>query len=155
MGLDPPPVAVLGRRHRVDHGALARFESRDHLGSPERTLRENVEAFLGAHGVTLGDGARPGTILMAAQPRSLGYAFNPISVFWCFDDHGRQDHEHAQELYRLLEEEVVPAFYERDERGLPAAWLERVRASMKTCGPLFSASRMVRDYEEKLYGARV
>jgi DUF1365 family protein len=73
-----------------DHGVLARFEARDHLGSPERTLRRNVEAFLADHDVTLGTGDRPGTILMAAQPRSLGYAFNPISVFWCFDDAGRQ-----------------------------------------------------------------
>ena len=73
-----------------DHGTLARFEARDHLGSPERTLRQNVEAFLAQHGTTLGAGEHPGTILMAAQPRSLGYAFNPISVFWCFDDHGRQ-----------------------------------------------------------------
>ena len=73
-----------------DHGVLARFEARDHLGSPERTLRHNVEAFLGDHLVTLGTGEQPGTILMAAQPRSLGHAFNPISVFWCFDDQGRQ-----------------------------------------------------------------
>ncbi|MCW2738749.1 FAD-dependent oxidoreductase [Nocardioides sp.] len=73
-----------------DHGLLARFEARDHLGSPERTLRENVEAFLADNGVSLGTGTRPGTILMAAQPRSLGYAFNPISVFWCFDDRNRQ-----------------------------------------------------------------
>ena len=73
-----------------DHGVLARFEARDHLGSPDQTLRRNVEAFLAEHLVTLGDGERPGTIVMAAQPRSLGYAFNPISVFWCFDDQGRQ-----------------------------------------------------------------
>ncbi len=73
-----------------DHGVLARFEARDHLGSPQRTLRENVVAFLAEHDVSLGSGDRAGTILMAAQPRSLGYAFNPISVFWCFDDHGRQ-----------------------------------------------------------------
>jgi starch phosphorylase len=69
------------------------------------------------------------------------------------DDHGHQDHEHAQELYRLLEEEVVPEFYERDEAGLPQAWLARVRASMRTCAPEFSATRMVRDYEQQLYSA--
>lgn len=73
-----------------DHGVLARFEARDHLGSPERSLRANVEAFLADHGVSLGGGARPGTILMAAHPRSLGHCFNPISVFWCFDEAGRQ-----------------------------------------------------------------
>ena len=73
-----------------DHGVLARFEARDHLGSPYRSLRHNVEGFLSRHGVSLGEGDRPGTILMAAQPRSLGHAFNPITVFWCFDDQGRQ-----------------------------------------------------------------
>lgn len=73
-----------------DHGRLARFEARDHLGSPEASLRANVEAFLADNGVTLGAGERPGTILMAAHPRSLGFCFNPISVFWCFDDQGRQ-----------------------------------------------------------------
>jgi predicted NAD/FAD-binding protein/DUF1365 family protein len=73
-----------------DHGALARFEARDHLGSPERSLRHNVEAFLADNGVSLGEGPRPGTILMAAHPRSLGHCFNPISVLWCFDDRGRQ-----------------------------------------------------------------
>ena len=73
-----------------DHGVLARFEARDHLGSPERSLRANVEAFLADNGVSLGTGERPGTILMAAHPRSLGFCFNPISVFWCFDDAGRQ-----------------------------------------------------------------
>jgi starch phosphorylase len=70
-------------------------------------------------------------------------------------DHGRQDHMHAMELYRLLEQEVVPAFYGRGDDGLPHAWLDRVRASMKTNAPAFSASRMLHDYEAKLYGARV
>ena len=73
-----------------DHGVLARFEARDHLGAPDATLRANVESFLADNGVSLGDGERPGTILMAAHPRSLGHCFNPISVFWCFDDQGRQ-----------------------------------------------------------------
>ncbi|WP_416954738.1 FAD-dependent oxidoreductase [Nocardioides sp. T5] len=73
-----------------DRGVLARFEARDHLGSPERSLRHNVESFLADNGVSLGEGAHPGTILMAAHPRSLGHCFNPISVFWCFDDQGRQ-----------------------------------------------------------------
>jgi starch phosphorylase len=71
------------------------------------------------------------------------------------DDPGRQDHEHAQELYRLMEEEVVPTFYDRDEGGIPRAWLARMRASMKTNAPRFSASRMLADYEEQLYAAEV
>ncbi len=69
-----------------DHGFLGRFEARDHLGDPGRSIRANVEAFLAAQGVELGGGR----ILMAANARALGYCFNPISVFWCFDETGRQ-----------------------------------------------------------------
>ena len=67
-----------------DHGVLGRFEARDHLGSADATLRENVDAFLAERGVDL-DG---GTVLMAANARALGNGFNPISVFWCFDRGG-------------------------------------------------------------------
>jgi starch phosphorylase len=67
------------------------------------------------------------------------------------DDHGAQDHRHAQELYRLLEEEVVPEFHDRDGHGIPQAWVARVKRSMKTLVPQFSATRMVAEYEERLY----
>jgi len=63
-----------------DHGVLGRFEARDHLGDPARSLRENVEAFLASEDVHV----TGGRILMAANARALGYCFNPISVFWCF-----------------------------------------------------------------------
>ena len=68
-------------------------------------------------------------------------------------DHGAQDHRDATELHRLLDEEVAREFYDRDESGLPRAWLARVRASLKTNGPAFSATRMVGDYVERMYGA--
>ncbi|GAA1477221.1 hypothetical protein GCM10009623_16670 [Nocardioides aestuarii] len=71
-----------------DHGPFAvvrgSFEARDHLGDADRTIRENVDAFLASEGVSL-DGGR---VLMAAMPRALGYCFNPISVFWCFGPGG-------------------------------------------------------------------
>lgn len=67
-----------------DHGrwsfAYGSFEARDHLGEPDRSIRANVEAFLGRSGIAL-DGGR---ILLATQPRAWGYCFNPISVYWCF-----------------------------------------------------------------------
>ncbi len=65
--------------HLPDHGVLGRFEARDHLGDPQRSLKENLEGFLAAQGVQT-DGGR---ILMAADARALGFCFNPISVFWC------------------------------------------------------------------------
>lgn len=78
---------------------------------------------------------------------------------WALDgtvdpDHAMQDGRDAAELYRLLEQEVVPGFYERGEAGLPDAWIARMRSSLKTIGPRFGAGRMVRDYVETMYGAR-
>ena len=66
-------------------------------------------------------------------------------------DHGAQDHRDGAELHRLLDEEVSREFYDRDESGIPRAWLARVRASLKTNGPGFSATRMMRDYVERFY----
>jgi starch phosphorylase len=68
-------------------------------------------------------------------------------------DHGAQDQRDGTELHRLLEEEVAREFYTRDESGLPREWLARVRRSLKTNGPAFSATRMVRDYVEQMYRA--
>ncbi len=67
-----------------DHGLLGHFEARDHLGSPDATIRGNVDAFLAGHGVDL----TGGRVLMAANARAFGNGFNPISVFWCFDRTG-------------------------------------------------------------------
>jgi starch phosphorylase len=61
------------------------------------------------------------------------------------------DAREAEALYRLLEQDVVPAFYDRDGRGIPRAWLARVRPSMTRLAPLFSANRMLREYVEDVY----
>lgn len=66
------------------------------------------------------------------------------------DDSGSDEHE-AEELYRLLEQEVIPAFYDRDERGIPVQWVAKVRASMSRLAPRFSSNRMVREYTERCY----
>jgi starch phosphorylase len=66
-------------------------------------------------------------------------------------DHGAQDARDSAELYRLLEDEVVPAFYARDEHGIPRAWLDRMRASLRTLAPAFSATRMLAGYADGAY----
>jgi starch phosphorylase len=66
-------------------------------------------------------------------------------------DHGAQDARHAAELYRLLEDEVVPEFYDRDGAGVPQAWVARVKRSMKGLIPQYAATRMVADYEGRIY----
>jgi starch phosphorylase len=67
------------------------------------------------------------------------------------DDHGAQDERDAATFHDLLAEEVVPAFHERGDGEQPAAWLSRVRASLKALGPRFCAARMLRDYVEGPY----
>jgi len=66
-------------------------------------------------------------------------------------DHAAQDARDAAALYDLLEQEVVPAFYDRDTDGLPRSWLARIRASMRTLAPAFCAGRMLDDYVQQIY----
>jgi starch phosphorylase len=57
----------------------------------------------------------------------------------------------ASALYRLLEEEVVPAFYDRDPQGIPRRWLAITKEAIRTTAPRFSATRMVKEYVERMY----
>ncbi|MGH3581496.1 MAG: alpha-glucan family phosphorylase, partial [Mycobacterium sp.] len=66
-------------------------------------------------------------------------------------DEGRRDDIEAGALYDLLESSVTPKFYERNEHGVPARWVEMVRHTLQVLGPKVLASRMVRDYTEKYY----
>jgi starch phosphorylase len=61
------------------------------------------------------------------------------------------DAAEAEALHRLLEREVLPAFYDRDERGLPTRWLAMMRASIRHIATGFSARRMVLDYLSECY----
>jgi starch phosphorylase len=78
-------------------------------------------------------------------------------VGWALGDgreHGNDsawDVREAEQLYRILEEEVIPVFYNRDSRGIPKAWVERMRVSMAELTPRFSSNRMLREYVERLY----
>jgi starch phosphorylase len=83
-------------------------------------------------------------------------AYTP-EVGWALGDgqeHGDDfawDAAEAEALYGLLENEVVPEFYTRDENGIPAAWVARMRESMARLTPRFSANRTVREYTEQHY----
>ncbi len=66
-------------------------------------------------------------------------------------DHPQWDAADAQALYDCLEQEVVPLFYQRDQNGVPTAWVKRIRESMARLTPQFSANRTVRQYTEEYY----
>lgn len=82
-------------------------------------------------------------------------AYSP-EVGWAIGD-GREHPEpswdavEAEQLYRILEEEIIPAFYERDDQGIPRTWVTKMRASMSRLAPHFSTNRMVRQYVEQMY----
>ena len=61
------------------------------------------------------------------------------------------DRRDAESLYKVLETEVVPTFYERDERGVPRRWVELTRHAIETLAPAFNSDRMVRDYTLRVY----
>ncbi len=69
-------------------------------------------------------------------------------------DPAAQDERDARELHRLLGDEVVPAFYSRDEDGIPARWLSLMRASLRSIAPRFSATRMLDEYVAGPYARR-
>jgi glucan phosphorylase len=58
-------------------------------------------------------------------------------------------------LYRVLEEEILPLYYERDEAGVPVGWAERMKRSIVSIGRQFCASRMVRQYVDVAYAPRM
>ena len=83
-------------------------------------------------------------------------AYTP-EVGWALGDgkeHGDDpawDAAEAEQLYALLENEVIPEFYDRDRNAIPTRWIARMRESMARLTPCFSANRTVRKYTEKYY----
>ncbi len=83
-------------------------------------------------------------------------AYTP-EVGWALGDgqeHGSDpawDAAEASQLYALLENEIIPGFYTRDENGIPRAWVNKIRESMAQLTPRFSAARAVQDYTDQNY----
>jgi starch phosphorylase len=80
-------------------------------------------------------------------------AFDP-ACGWALGDRAASradgaDAREAAQLYSLLEDEIVPAFYDRDAKGLPARSIARMRSSMATLAPRFSSVRMLQEYVER------
>ena len=62
------------------------------------------------------------------------------------------DREDAESLYSILENEIIPAYYAKDESGFSGEWIRRMKNALITLTPQFSSDRMVKDYIEKIYG---
>jgi starch phosphorylase len=62
-----------------------------------------------------------------------------------------QDRRDAESLMTVLESEVVPLFYQRNQEGIPIAWLDRVKDAFRTLAWRYNSDRMVMDYALRLY----
>jgi glycogen phosphorylase len=71
------------------------------------------------------------------------------------DNPDAADWADANALYRLLEEEVVPAYYDRDSKGISRRWMAVVKEAIRTVGPRFCARRMVKEYGERMYAPAI
>jgi len=78
----------------------------------------------------------------------IGWAIGRGEVY---KDSAYQDEVESNALYDLLENEVIPLFYERGPDGLPRKWIARIKAAMKAICPYFNTARMVREYTQRFY----
>ena len=79
---------------------------------------------------------------------SLGWA---IGRGEDYNDHEYQDFVESQTLYKVLENDIIPEFYDRGHGSLPRSWIAKVKKALRILGPEFNANRMVEDYTEKAY----
>ncbi|MCL2877057.1 MAG: alpha-glucan phosphorylase, partial [Betaproteobacteria bacterium] len=68
-----------------------------------------------------------------------------------YSDPEEQDRVECEALFSLLENEIVPMFYERDRNGLPVEWITMMKASIRKLGSFFNTQRMVKEYTESCY----
>ena len=68
-----------------------------------------------------------------------------------FADHHEQDNFDAEQLYTVLENEIVPTFYDRNENNIPVEWIKKIRDAITTIAPVYNTHRMVRDYALQYY----
>lgn len=93
-----------------------------------------LEGFDGTNGFAVGDTSDDDT------PHTITAAGNPEA-----------DAGDAESLYRLLENEVAPLYYDRDAHGLPRKWIAMMKRSIATLGPEFNSDRMVEEYARRIY----
>ena len=176
----PVQLVIAGKAHPADHQGQAmikewvefsrRKEARDHVVflsdydmNLARRMVQGVDVWLNnprrpweASGTSGMKVLVNGGLNLSELDGWWAEAYEP-SVGWAIGDgkeHGDDaalDAMEAEQLYQLLENEVVPTFYERDDQGIPRKWISKIKYSMAKLTPEFSASRTVMEYTEKYY----
>ena len=105
-------------------------------------------AMNGVPNLSILDGWWPEAYHPAGDGRAAsGWAFGDVQ----YEDWETQDEIDSQALYRLLEEQVVPLYYDRDANGIPRAWVKVMKEAMRTSIAAFSMRRMIKEYVEQMY----
>ncbi len=105
-------------------------------------------AMNGVPNLSVLDGWWPEAYHPAGEGRAAnGWAFGEVQ----YDDWETLDEIDSQTLYRLLEEQVVPLYYDRDAAGIPRGWVKVMKEAMRTSIAAFSMRRMIKEYVEKMY----
>ncbi|MDX6411188.1 MAG: glycogen phosphorylase [Gaiellaceae bacterium] len=176
----PVQVLLAGKSHPADEGGKAlireiweltrdsRFQGRvvfleDYQMTLARQLVQGVDVWLNtprrpqeASGTSGMKAAMNGVVNFSILDGWWAEAYSPEVGFAIGGEpdaanEDEQDARDAASLFDVLESELVPAYYERDERGLPHRWLELMRASIEQLGSEFNTNRIVREYVETMY----
>jgi glucan phosphorylase len=86
--------------------------------------------------------------------QGFGFCFSDQRHEWAIPaapDPADPDEWDWEQLFGLLENEVVPGFYDRDEAGVPKAWVRRMKQALWVAGRRFTTDRMLRDYADRYY----
>lgn len=68
-----------------------------------------------------------------------------------FESHEEQDRNDARQLYEVLENQIIPTYYDRDVDNIPVKWIKKIRHAITTIGPEYNTHRMVKDYTQQYY----
>ena len=137
------------------------IELASHLVTGSDVWLNNPRRFLEASGTSGMKAAANGVLNVSVLDGWWDEGYRP-EIGWAIpsgatiDRPATDDRAEAEGLYRLLEREVIPTFYERDASGLPQRWIQMMRASIRHVATEFAARRMVLDYFDSAYapGAR-
>ncbi len=176
----PVQLVIAGKAHPADRGGQAliqqwmRFisqpEARDHVVFVPDYDMQVTERLVGGVDLWINTPRRPweacgtsgmkvlvnGGLNLSELDGWWAEAYTP-EVGWAIGDgkeHGEDlawDAHEANQLYDLLENQVIPTFYKRDGKGIPIEWVARIRESMARLTPRYSANRAVRNYTEMYY----
>jgi starch phosphorylase len=80
-----------------------------------------------------------------------GWAINPVHHDANALDSPEQNNENVEEFYSLIEDKIVPLYYERDIYGIPHGWIKIIKETIRSNAARFSARRMTKEYTEQMY----